>query len=191
MRFIDTGLDGLWLVETEPVADDRGFFARTFCERAFAERGLEHRFVQHSRSLSHRRGTLRGLHFQRPPHAEAKLVSCAAGAIWDVAVDLRADSPTRGQWRAFELTPGNGRQLYLPAGFAHGFQTLSDDAETRYLISAFHAPSAAEGVRFDDPDLGIDWPQPPSVISDRDLAWPLLAASLTGPAPAQAIMADR
>ena len=185
MRFIETDLRGAWLIETLPVRDSRGFFARTFCARQFADHGLTARFVQNSTSQSVTRGTLRGMHFQRPPHAEAKVVSCLKGAIWDVIIDLRADSPTYRRWQGFELTAANRHQLYLPEGFAHGFQTLCDDAEVGYLISQFYEPLAAGGVRFDDPAFSIEWPLPVSVISDKDRAWPDFfepAAPLAGPA---------
>jgi len=172
MRFLETDLDQAWLIEPEPVGDQRGSFARTFCEREFAKKGLEIRFVQHSVSHSRTAGTLRGMHFQRPPHEEVKLVRCIRGAIYDVIIDLRADSPTRGQWTGFELTDSNMRQLYIPAGFAHGFQTLCDDTEINYLISAFYAPEAASGLRYNDPAFGIEWPLAVSVISEKDRAWP-------------------
>ncbi|WP_340107602.1 dTDP-4-dehydrorhamnose 3,5-epimerase [Pikeienuella sp. HZG-20] len=182
MRFIETGIAGLWVTEPEPFTDERGAFARTFCAREFAARGLETDFVQHSRSLSHRKGTLRGLHYQRPPDGEVKLVSCVAGAIWDVAVDLRSGSASYGRWRAFELSARNGRQLYIPAGFAHGFQSLSDDAVTNYLISRAYAPRSARGVRFDDPAIAIAWPAPVAAINEKDRSWPLLCDC--GPADA-------
>ena len=177
MRFLETKLDGAWLIEPEPIRDSRGYFARTFCVRDFDERGLESRFVQHSRSFSATKGTLRGLHFQTPPHEEVKLVSCVSGAVYDVIVDMRPNSPTYRKWQGFELSADNKRQLYVPAGFAHGFQTLTDDAELNYLISAFYEPAASTGISYDDPALGVTWPLPVSVISDRDRSWgPLLAA---------------
>jgi dTDP-4-dehydrorhamnose 3,5-epimerase len=172
MLFRETRLQDAWLVELEPAGDDRGFFARTFCELEFAAHGLETRFVQHSRSLSAMRGTLRGMHFQNPPHSEAKLVTCIKGAIWDVIIDLRPNSPSFRQWQGFEMTADNRHQLYIPQGFAHGFQTLSDDAEVGYLISAFYAPDAADGLRYDDPAFSIEWPLPPTVISEKDRNWP-------------------
>lgn len=174
MRFDGTSLDGAWMIQAEPVRDGRGHFVRTFCARDFEERGLRTSFVQHSTSLSHRRGTLRGMHFQRPPHAEAKVVSCLSGAIYDVIVDLRPRSPTYLQWQAFELAAGDDAALYVPEGFAHGFQTLVDHTKVGYLISAFYAPEAADGVRYDDPRLGIDWPLPVAEISERDKRWPPL-----------------
>lgn len=177
MRFLETKLDGAWLIEPEPIRDSRGYFARTFCTRDFEERGLESRFVQHSRSFSATKGTLRGLHFQTAPHEEVKLVSCVSGAVYDVIVDLRPNSPTYRKWQGFELSADNKRQLYVPAGFAHGFQTLTDEAELNYLISAFYEPAASTGISYDDPALGVTWPLPVSVISDRDKSWgPLLAA---------------
>ena len=145
--------------------------------RDFEKRGLESRFVQHSRSFSATKGTLRGLHFQTAPHEEVKLVSCVSGAVYDVIVDLRPSSPSYRKWQGFELSADNKRQLYVPAGFAHGFQTLTDDAELNYLISAFYEPAASTGISYDDPALGVTWPLPVSVISDRDRSWgPLLAA---------------
>jgi dTDP-4-dehydrorhamnose 3,5-epimerase len=159
------------LVTLELKGDSRGAFARAFCEKEFAAHGLTARFVQHSRSISTRRGTLRGMHFQHAPHEETKLVSCVKGGIWDVIIDLRPDSPTFRHWQGFELTAGNRDQLYVPQGFAHGFQTLSDDTEVHYLISAFYEADAAGGVRYDDPAFGIDWPLPVSVIADKDRNW--------------------
>lgn len=172
MRFQETRLCGAWLIEPEPQRDERGFFARTFCAREYAERSLATRFVQNSTSHSVARGTLRGMHFQRAPHGEVKVVSCLRGAIWDVIVDLRPESPTYRRWQGFELTGENRSQLYVPAGFAHGFQTLRDDTEVGYLISAFYAPAAATGVRYDDPAFAIDWPLPVASISEKDRAWP-------------------
>lgn len=176
MRFLETKLADAWLLEPEPIRDERGYFMRTFCARDFAERGLETHFVQHSRSFSARKGTLRGMHFQTAPHAEVKIVSCVAGAIYDVIVDLRPGSPTYRAWEGFELSADNGRQLYVPAGFAHGFQTLTDAAELNYLISAFYEPTASTGISYDDPTIGIRWPLPVTVISERDRSWGRLAA---------------
>ncbi len=176
MRFIETTLADAWLLEPEPIRDERGYFARTFCVREFAERGLQSEFVQHSRSFSAKKGTLRGMHYQTPPHTEVKVVSCVSGAIYDVIVDLRPGSRTYRKWQGFELSAENGRQLYVPAGFAHGFQTLTDDALLNYLISAFYEPSASTGISYDDPSLGITWPLPVSVISERDKSWAPLAA---------------
>ncbi|MEF2551239.1 dTDP-4-dehydrorhamnose 3,5-epimerase [Aurantimonas sp. A2-1-M11] len=174
MQFTETVLDGAFIIEPVPVIDERGSFARTFCVETFEQRGLETRFVQHSRSHSIRKGTLRGLHFQADPHAEVKLVSCSAGAVWDVIVDMRPASPTYLRWLSVVLTPANQRQILIPKGFAHGFQTLTDDAVVQYQISEFYAPNAARGLRYDEPALGIIWPVPLTVISARDFAWPLL-----------------
>ena len=171
MVFIETKLNGAWLIDAEPVRDHRGFFARTFCAREFAQHGLETDFVQHSTSYSSEKGTLRGMHFQRAPYTEVKIVRCLKGAIWDVIIDLRPDSPTYRRWQAFELTAENRRQLYVPAGFAHGFQTLCDDTEAGYLISACHVLSAACGVRYDDPAFAIAWPLPPGPMSTMDKCW--------------------
>lgn len=172
MQFRPTTFHGAWLIELEPIRDDRGFFARTFCVREFKARGLDASFPQHSTSFSAKRGTVRGMHFQRPPHDEVKLVRCISGRIWDVIVDVRPESPTCGRWQGFELTAAGRTQLYIPSGFAHGFQTLTDDVEVNYLISKEHVPAAAAGFRHDDPAFKIDWPLPVSVISDRDRSWP-------------------
>lgn len=172
MRFNETDLCGAWLIEPVPTRDQRGFFARTFCAQEYADHGLVARFVQHSTSQSAARGTLRGMHFQHAPHGEVKVVSCLKGAIWDVIIDLRPGSPSYRRWQGFELTADNRRQLYVPEGFAHGFQTLCDDAEVGYLISAFYAPVASSGVRYDDPAFAIDWPLSLTVISEKDRTWP-------------------
>lgn len=140
--------------------------------REFAAHGLKTTFVQHSVSFSALRGTVRGMHFQTPPHGEAKLVECVKGAIWDVIIDLRRQSPTFGCWKGVELNAENRRQLYIPEEFAHGFITLCDNTEVRYLISAFYEPSAANGFRHDDPAFAIPWPLPVAAISDRDRNWP-------------------
>ncbi|WP_269930489.1 dTDP-4-dehydrorhamnose 3,5-epimerase [Aminobacter sp. HY435] len=180
MLFVEAGLSGAWLVMPEPVRDERGSFMRTFCEREFAEMGLESRFVQNSQSQSLAKGTLRGMHFQVEPHAEVKLVCCIQGAVYDVIVDMRPSSPTRFKWVGFELTPENHRQIYVPAGFAHGFQTLTDDAVVSYMISQFYAPQASVGVRYDDPAFGIDWPFEPTAMSDRDRNWPAVGRRVFG-----------
>ncbi len=172
MLFLQTKLSGAWLIDQEPTSDHRGFFARTFCTREFAQRGLETTFVQHSTSYSLHKGTLRGMHFQGAPYTEVKIVRCLKGAIWDVIVDLSPSSPTYRRWQAFELTAENRRQLYVPIGFAHGFQTLCDDTEVGYLISAYYVPSAACGFRYDEPAFGITWPLPPGPVSMADRNWP-------------------
>jgi dTDP-4-dehydrorhamnose 3,5-epimerase len=169
--FTETELSGAYIVDPERAADERGYFARTFCADEFAAHGLETRFVQCSISFNPQKGTLRGLHYQAPPHQEVKVVRCTRGAIFDVAVDIRPDSSTFGRWTAAELTAGNGRALYIPQGFAHGFQTLSDDAEVYYEISARYVPESVRGVRWDDPELAITWPIPNPVLGERDRRW--------------------
>ena len=174
MKFSETALGGAWLIELEPHSDERGFFARSFCESEFAERGLTARFVQCNVSFNHKRATLRGMHFQAPPHEEAKLVRCTSGAIYDAIVDLRPKSPTFLQWIAVELTATSRSMLYVPEGFAHGFQTLADDTEVFYQMGAAYAPQAASGFRYDDRSVGISWPLPVGAISANDLALPCL-----------------
>jgi dTDP-4-dehydrorhamnose 3,5-epimerase len=170
-------LAGAFLVLPEPIEDERGAFARLYCAETFAAHGLDPRLDQISLSFNRRAGTLRGLHLQRPPVAETKLIRVTAGAIWDVIVDVRAGSPTFGQWRAVELSAANRRQLYVPAGLAHGFQSLTDGAEITYHISVPYRAEAQDGVRWDDPDLAIPWPAPQAaILSDRDRALPLLSA---------------
>lgn len=172
---------GALLIRPERLSDDRGFFARTWCREEFRARGLVSDFVQASLSVNPVRGTVRGLHLQRPPHAETKLIRCVRGAIFDVIVDLRPDSPTYGEWLAVELTAESYDMLYVPAGFAHGFQTLVPDTEIDYLITPAYEPTAATGVRYDDPALGIRWPLPVSRISRKDATWPLLPAKSARP----------
>ena len=168
MQFQPTTLDGAWLIQLQPACDSRGFFARTFCVEEFAAHGLETNYPQHSISFSAHKGTLRGMHYQREPHSEVKLVRCIKGAIWDVIIDIRPNSPTYRRWQAFELSESNGTQLYIPKGFAHGFQTVSADVEVNYLISEPYTATAAFGIRYDDPTFAIAWPLPVSVISDKD-----------------------
>lgn len=175
MIFHQTQLNDAWLIELELRGDQRGFFARTMCRDEFARHGLVSEFVQQNTSFSAQRGTLRGMHYQVRPHAEAKLVRCIRGAIVDVIVDLREDSSTYLQHQLFELTDANRHQLYVPPGFAHSFQTLTDDVEVSYLVSAPYTPQAERGLRYNDERLGIDWPVPVTVISDKDAAWPLIA----------------
>jgi len=172
MKKIDTGLDGLFVIEPAPHHDDRGFFARTWCADTFAQWALVASFGQASISFNHKRGTVRGMHFQADPHGEVKLVRCTKGAILDVAVDIRSDSPTKGRWFAAELSETNRQALYIPQGYAHGFQTLADETEVLYNIAGNYVAAAASGFRFDDPALAIDWPLAVSVISDRDRSWP-------------------
>ena len=172
MQFDPTMLRDAYLARLEPARDSRGFFARTFCVEEFADRGLETNYPQHSISFSARRGTLRGMHYQRDPHSEAKLVRCTKGAILDVIIDIRPDSPTYCGWQGFELSSANGHQLYIPKGFAHGFQTLSDNTEVNYLISTPYKPELAYGIRYNDPAFGISWPLSVTEISEKDLHWP-------------------
>jgi dTDP-4-dehydrorhamnose 3,5-epimerase len=172
MRFVPTAIHGAWLIEQERHADDRGFFARTWCAEELADRGLEARLAQCSVSFNHRRWTLRGLHYQAPPFAEAKIVRCSRGALYDVAVDLRPDSATFRRWIGVELTAESGRALYVPRGFAHGFLTLADATEVSYQISAPYRPDAARGLRYDDPFFGVIWPGPVEVIAARDRDYP-------------------
>ena len=172
MIFRSTAIGGVWIVEPEGHVDERGLFARTWCAREFAEHGLADCFVQGSVSHNPRRGTLRGLHYQAEPHAEAKLVRCTRGAIYDVALDLREQSPTFRQHVGVVLDAANRLALYVPEGCAHGFQTLEDDTEVLYQMSAFHAPEAARGVRWDDPAFAIPWPPADRLIGERDRAYP-------------------
>lgn len=172
MRFLPTGFADLHIVEIEPHCDARGFFARTWCQREFEAAGLVSRLVQCSMSRNTRRGTLRGMHYQLAPFAEVKLVRCTAGAIRDVVIDLRSGSETYLQHFAIELTAANRHALYIPAGFAHGFQTLADESEVFYQMSEFFAPGAARGIRWNDPRFAIEWPIPDPIILDRDESYP-------------------
>ena len=165
------------MIELEPRGDARGMFARTFCRDEFEARGLAADYVQQNISTSTKKGTLRGLHLQRLPYTEAKLVRCVRGAIMDVIVDLRHDSPTYLRHQQFELTAENRLELYVPQGFGHGFQTLVDDIEVTYLVSARYTPESEAGVRWDDPALGIDWPLPVTEVSEKDARWPLVDGS--------------
>ena len=172
MIFTETTLKGAVIVDPERHEDPRGFFARTWCERECAGHGLNTRIVQCSVSVNKKKGTLRGLHYQTAPHQEAKLVRCSRGSIYDVIVDLRPDSPTFKRHVTVVLSAENGRMLYVPEGCAHGFQTLEDDTEVSYQMSAFYAPECARGVRWDDPAFGIDWPPDDRIILDRDRSYP-------------------
>lgn len=174
MIFRELPLAGAYLIELEPHRDERGLFARAWCREEFGRLGLATDFVQGNVSVNPEPGTLRGLHYQRAPHGEAKLVRCVRGAIYDVIVDLRRDSPTYLQWIGTELSPAALRMLYVPEDFAHGFQTLEPDSEINYLVSAAYAPEAGAGLRYDDPALAVDWPRPVTRISDQDRSWPLL-----------------
>lgn len=173
MRFSALGVHGARLVEAEPHTDERGSFARAWCRREFAEEGLDVEFVQANVARTREAGTLRGLHYQEEPHAEAKLLRCTRGAVYDVMVDLRPGSPTYMEWAGVELTAESGDQVFVPAGCAHGYQTLRDDSEVFYLVSAFYAPEAEGGIRWDDPAFDVDWPAEPTEISEKDRSWPL------------------
>jgi dTDP-4-dehydrorhamnose 3,5-epimerase len=176
MRFQDIPPFGATLIEPEPSADERGLFARLFDVDAFRRHNLPTDFVQASTSHNSRRGTLRGLHYQAEPHAEGKLVRCTAGAIFDVIVDVRPGSASFGGWRSFELSCDNRLTLYVPAGFAHGFETLTDDAEIFYQMTRPHVPGAERGIIWNDPDLAIAWPLKPALMSQRDRVLPRLRA---------------
>ena len=172
MRFVETALPGAYVIELELREDDRGFNARTWCEREFQEQGLTTRLAQANVIFNRRRGTLRGMHYQVAPHAESKLFRVTRGAIHDVIIDLRPDSPTYEQWAAFELTQDSYRMLFVPESFAQGFQTLEDDTEVVYQVSERYAPEFERGIRHDDPAFAIEWPLEVEVISEKDAHWP-------------------
>ena len=176
MLFGPSEIPDVWLIDAEPSIDSRGSFYRAWCAEEFAARGLPNRFVQSNVSVNPARGTLRGLHWQEAPHAEAKLVRCARGAIFDVVVDLRVDSPTARRWIGVELSAGSMRSILIPTGCAHGFQTLTDDVEVVYQTTQPYVPPAARGLRFDDPALAIAWPLRVTRISEQDRSWPALSA---------------
>lgn len=172
MRFTETKVKGALLMDLERREDHRGFFARSWCAREFGARGLISGIAQINVGYTAKKAAVRGMHFQLPPHAEAKTVRCTGGGVFDVVIDLRPDSPTYKQWDGFELTNENHRMLYIPEGCAHGYQTLTDGSEIEYLTSAFYAPESARGVRYDDPAFAVNWPLPVSIISDADRSWP-------------------
>ena len=177
MIFTETSLRGAFVIEPELLEDARGFFARTWCARDFELRGLETRVAQCSTSFNKKKGTLRGMHYQVPPFAETKIVRCTRGAMYDVIIDLRASSPTFARHFAVVLTAGNRKMLYVPAGFAHGFQTLEDDTEAAYQISEFYSSIHARGVRWDDPAFAIQWPDDHRIIVERDRMYPDLRST--------------
>lgn len=180
MLFQPTSLAGAYVIDLQKIEDERGFFARSWCVQEFAEHGLDTRLVQCNISFNKEQGTVRGMHYQMPPFAETKLVRCTRGAIYDVIVDLRPTSPTFLQWLGVVLSAENRSLLYIPQGFAHGFQTLVDNTEVFYQMSEFYAPEAARGLRWDDPNLKVRWPLPVTVISLKDQSYPnLTAASLS------------
>jgi dTDP-4-dehydrorhamnose 3,5-epimerase len=174
MKFTPAQIPGAYVIDIEPFADERGFFARTWARDEFSAQGLNVDVVQCSLSYNARKGTLRGMHYQTAPHEEAKLVSCPRGSIYDVLVDLRPDSPTFRQWVAEELSAENRRMLYIPEGCAHGYLTLEDDCDVAYQVTADYAPTSARGVRWDDPAFGISWPLRPAIINARDAQYPLI-----------------
>jgi dTDP-4-dehydrorhamnose 3,5-epimerase len=170
--FTPTALAGAYIIDPQPLQDHRGFFARTWCRKEYEAHGLDARIAQCSISYNARKGTLRGMHFQKPPQEEIKVVCCTRGALYDVIIDLRAESPSFAQHLAVELTQHNRRMLYIPAGFAHGFQTLEDDTEVSYQMSEFYRPESACGVRWNDPAFNIAWPIRPPIILERDASYP-------------------
>lgn len=172
MIFTETPLKGAYFIDLEKREDERGFFARYFCEREYADHGLSSSFVQINNSLAVEKGTLRGMHYQLPPQAETKIVRCVRGALWDCIIDLRADSPTFCEHFAVELTAENRTMLYVPKGFGHGFITLEENTEALYLVDEFYAPDLERGIRYDDPTFKIKWPLQPTVISEKDLQHP-------------------
>jgi dTDP-4-dehydrorhamnose 3,5-epimerase len=173
LKFVETPIAGLFVVEIEPRNDDRGFFARSFCVDEFQAHGLERTVDQCNVSFNAKAGTLRGLHYQVEPHGEAKLVRCTRGAIFDVAVDIRPGSNTYLKWYAADLTSENRRMMFIPQGFAHGFQTLVDESEVFYLMFESYHPESARGLRWDDPRIGIAWPLAELIISEKDRLYPL------------------
>jgi dTDP-4-dehydrorhamnose 3,5-epimerase len=176
MQFRQCTVEGAWLIQPTPHEDERGRFMRVWCAQELRQHGVDFIPVQANMGLSHRRGTIRGMHFQVAPALEAKLVRCTRGALFDVVVDLRPRSPTYRRWYGAQLTPENGWMLYVPEGCAHGCQSLADETEFHYMASAAFAPKQATGVRYDDPALAIEWPQPVSLVSDQDRNWPLLGS---------------
>ncbi len=174
MTFNETELPGVWLITPEAHGDRRGFFMRIFDEKELKEHGIDFSVVQANRSMSGTKGTVRGMHYQADPHGEGKIIQCVRGKVFDVAVDVRKDSPTYLKWFGTELSDENNNMFYIPTGFAHGFQTLSDDAELLYFMSSEYVPEAATGVRYNDPVIGIEWPMEPKELSERDQEWPLL-----------------
>jgi dTDP-4-dehydrorhamnose 3,5-epimerase len=174
MRFTKTNLAGVWVIDPTPHEDDRGRFLRAWCAREFAEHGIDFHPVQANVGLSVRKGTIRGMHLQVAPALEAKLIRCTKGTMFDVVLDLRPNSASYGKWHGEELNAKNGRMLYVPERCAHGYQTLDDDTEMFYMTSQYYSPSAACGVRFDDPAFGIKWPLTATAVSEQDRSWPLV-----------------
>lgn len=175
MRFTETCLKGAYIIEIEPMEDERGFFARSWCQKEFAAQGLNPDFVQCNISFNKEKGTLRGMHYQVDPHAEAKLVRCTMGAIYDVIIDFRSESSTFRQWFGIELTAHNHKMIYIPEGFAHGFQTLEEDSELLYLHTEFYSAEHEGGIRYNDPMINISWPLEVTGISEKDQNHPVLS----------------
>jgi len=174
MIFTETILKGAYVIEPEKCEDERGFFARSFCIEEFEKQGMDFRIVQCNISFNKKKGTLRGMHYQVSPHQEAKLVSCIRGKMYDVIIDLRQDSQTYCKWFSVELNENNYKSLYIPEGFAHGFQALEDNTVVFYQMSEFYHPECARGVRWDDPVFGIEWPHQPTLINEKDQTWSLI-----------------
>ena len=180
MTFTETSLSGSFVIGLEPFSDERGWFARTFCKREFEQIGHTKEWVQLNHSVTYKKGSIRGMHFQYPPHSEIKMVRCIAGAIFDVIIDLRSGSPSFLQWFGEELSAANKKMLYIPEGFAHGFQTLTDDCELIYHHTSFYIPGAEGGIKYDDKKIGVNWKLPVTEISERDKQHPYLEDTFTG-----------
>jgi len=174
MKFKETKLKGLYIIEPEIHFDDRGYFARIFCKQELSKTGIDFNIVQANRSLNKKQGTIRGMHFQKPPKVEDKIIQCIKGKIYDVAIDLRQDSPTYGEWVAEKLSEENKKMFLIPKGFAHGFQTLTDNCEILYFMSEFYSPQYESGVRWDDPFFNIKWPIKDPILSEKDKNWLLI-----------------
>ncbi|MBU4347626.1 dTDP-4-dehydrorhamnose 3,5-epimerase [Patescibacteria group bacterium] len=174
MKFKETKIKGLYIINPEPKMDERGYLMRIFCEEELKKNGLEFKIVQANQTLTKKKGAIRGMHFQIPPKAEDKIVQCLHGAIYDVVIDLRKDSPTYSQWVAEELTGDNKKMFLIPKGFAHGFQSLADNCEVQYFMTEFYAPEQASGVRWNDSLFNIKWPIENPILSEKDKNWPLM-----------------
>jgi dTDP-4-dehydrorhamnose 3,5-epimerase len=172
MIFTETRISGAFLLEIKKIEDDRGFFGRSFCKKELEEHGLNGNIVQANTSMSRKKGTIRGLHYQVEPYHEAKLIRCTRGRVFDVIVDLRPGSPTYLQWFGAELTPDNYRMVYVPGNFAHGYLSLEDNSEVYYNVTEFYTPGSEKGIRYNDPALNIEWPIPVEIVSEKDKSWP-------------------
>ena len=172
MKFTETSLKGVYTIDLEPIGDSRGYFSRFWCRKEFDDQGLGFEIAQINSSYNATAGTVRGFHYQQDPHSEAKVVSCTSGRIYDVAVDARPDSPTYLDWFGIELSANDNRQLFIPPGFAHGYQALVDDSQLLYVVSEFYAPDSESGLRYDDPAIGVSWPHQVTSVSDKDANWP-------------------